>query len=272
MEKYNKKLLELVKKYRESTDSSKLKLISNLKEKEKESIFKLLTDDEVSRHKEIASTLIERRFKRIMDQKDILDAVTCDDIDIDYIKKNYINEDLSLTVYTIKAIINTFEGSGFSYSDGKYSRNASTYYNICKNYWDIICDRWNTDTGKLSKEQIRKKEFSQEHLDANKVSTIIRALEAKKTREVKERELRAKEEAKLLTFTWANGRTLDKLTNEQFKYYNERELALLLREGKVNRKDLFTYTDKFGVTFRCLSKHNYDYLVRRDNELTFTED
>lgn len=78
----------------------------------------------------------------------------------------------------MKAIINVCEGSSFSDNDYIYTKNTQKYYRTCKYYWERIF--WDTDTGHLSKDDIIKKRFTQYHLDANKVKTIIKYLEDRK--------------------------------------------------------------------------------------------
>ena len=154
----------------------KLKMLKKLKKEDKEAVIRLFSRKERMAYTRATSALIERRFACIRRNKECLDAVTAQKVNIPELRSKYGNVDLSIPVYTIKAIKNAYEGNPFSDDDYKYSKNADKYYEICDNYWTIIRSRWDTDTGKLSKEQIENKEFSDYHLNANKMPTIIEQL------------------------------------------------------------------------------------------------
>lgn len=87
---------------------------------------------EKSEYKNYTSKLIERRYACIQRSKKCLDALLANYPDVEEIKKKYIHMDMSIPVYTIKAIINTYEGTGFSKDDGKYSKNANKVKTIVK--------------------------------------------------------------------------------------------------------------------------------------------
>lgn len=164
-------------KYRAcKTMNLKLKMLNKLEKKDKEAVIEAFSRKEKVDYTRATSALIERRFACIRRNKDCLDAVTARKVNIQEIRSKYVDVDLSIPVYTIKAIINAYEGNPFSEDDCKYSKNADKYYEICINYWDIIISRWDTDTGKLSKEQIKKRDFTEYHLNANKMPTIIEQL------------------------------------------------------------------------------------------------
>lgn len=175
MSNFNTK--EFLKKYRKETDrNKKIKMLSKLNLEERTLVTYQFTQEELKEHKKHASALIERRYSCIMRHKKCLDELTSDNPNLTKIRQNYIGIDLSIPVYTIKAIINTHEGTGFSKDDFKYSKNADKYYRQCKWYWNRITDRWDTDTGVLSKEDIENKNFTEYHKNANKVKTIIKQL------------------------------------------------------------------------------------------------
>lgn len=168
---------QFLKKYRNCKDFKiKMKMISKLNKEEKTLITFNFTPKEVEEYKKHASALIERRYNCIKKYKNCLDELTSDNPSLKKIGQNYIHLDLSIPVYTIKAIINVHDGIGFSRDDGKYSKNADKYYKECRRYWDRIIERWDTDTGVLSPEDIENKNFSEYHKNANKVKTIIKQL------------------------------------------------------------------------------------------------
>lgn len=163
-----------MKKYRACKDiNKKIKMISKLSEYNASLVKKNMTKKEIADYKKHASALIERRYNCIKRHKKCLDAVTSDNPDLKLIKEKYINVDLSIPIYTIKAIINVHDGIGFSTDDYKYSKNAEKYYDICVKYWEKIIYKWDTDTGVLSKEDIENRNFSEYHINANKVKTIL---------------------------------------------------------------------------------------------------
>lgn len=173
---------KFIQKYRNNNIQNKIKMLSKLESKDREVVLKLLTPKEIQEYRAYSSELIERRYNTIKNHKECLDAVTSLNPDLKKIREKYLNKDLSITVYTIKAIINVYEGSCTSRDDGsgRYSKNASKYYRVCKRYWDNIS--WDTDTqylGWMNAEHEDPKRLKY-HKNANKVRTILKTLEGKK--------------------------------------------------------------------------------------------
>lgn len=173
---------EFIKRYRQNNIENKVKMLSKLESKDRDSVLKLLTPKEIQQYRAYSSQLIERRYNTIKNHKECLDAVTALNPNIKKIREKYLHQDLSITVYTIKAIINVYEGSGASRDDGsgRYSKNASKYYKVCKRYWENIT--WDTDTqylGWMNEKNVDHKRLKY-HRDANKVRTILKALKEKK--------------------------------------------------------------------------------------------
>ena len=245
--------LDLLTAYRKNkTVDAKVKMMSKLKSEQKKTLWSLLNNQEKSEYRNHTSMLIEKRYSCIKRNKKCLDALTADYPDIGMIKRKYINWDVSIPVYTIKAIINTYKGNGFSRDDGKRNRNTDMYYHECKKYWEIITSRWYTDTGVLSKEEIENKQFSERHRDANKVKTIVVQLE--------------KRYPKIDRFcNWcyvSDGHKRSIAGPEEFQ-------RLLLKEHKKNLKNkniqkYYKYRTLDGFIFSWLNKDNFAYLVDRD--------
>ena len=169
---------EFLEKYRETKNlDKKVGMVVKLKKEQKKKVLENMTKNELHQYKLNTTALIEKRYACIKRNKACLDALTANIPNIEEIKVKYINKDMSIPVYTIKAIINTFEGRGFSENDYKYSDNEYDYYCDCIEYWERIEERWDTDTGYLSKEEIKARKFSNYHKNANKVKTIIPQLE-----------------------------------------------------------------------------------------------
>lgn len=170
-----KKDRDLLKEYRSKlTDKARILLVSALNDEEKNELYSKMSDEEINHYKKIASDLMERRFSAVNKHKELLDYLTTNPKDVQYsiLDSKYKNVDLSITIYTIKAIINVMGESNFSMDDGSsyYNKNSRRYYAICRKYWDNIW--WDTDTGVLSKEEIENKDFSEYHKNCNKIKTI----------------------------------------------------------------------------------------------------
>lgn len=148
--------------------------MSNLSDKQKNMLKSQMTKDEVNEYRKLANDLMEKRFNLVKRNKYILDYLLLNPEKVKYevLKNKYNDIDLSITVYTIKSIINVMGESDFSKDDGSsyYNKNSDRYYDICKKYWCRIW--WDTDTGVLSKEDIEKQRFSEYHKNCNKISTI----------------------------------------------------------------------------------------------------
>lgn len=165
----------LVDKYRKfSNDKERLRYVSSLNDGDKNILYSLMTPQEIEKYRKMAADLMERRFKSVQRDKELLDYLTqpIERIRYQTLFEKYINVDLSITIYTIKAILNVMGESDFSKDDGSsyFNVNSGRYYSICKNYWGKIW--WDTDTGVLSKEEIKAKKFSEYHKICNKISTI----------------------------------------------------------------------------------------------------
>ncbi|MBQ8997469.1 MAG: hypothetical protein IJ086_02105, partial [Clostridium sp.] len=265
------KIEQLLIKYRKTSDiNAKVKLLSKLTKNEKRVFESKLTDKEKKEYKEKASKLIERRYACVMANKRCLDALTADVIDIDLIKKKYSHLDMSIPVYTIKAIINTYEGIGFSKDDGSYSPNSRKYYKTCKWYWYRITDRWDTDTGVLSKEEIENKEFTEYHLNANKVKTILPQLEKKAIC------MHKNSNPKIYEWeTWHYiypGFKVPISSHKKYCEILEREALKVAKDkrciiDKLKENVFMTYTTIDGYKYDLLDKVNYEYLMERDNQI-----
>ena len=146
--------VEFVKMYRSGDWNYKIKALSKLSKRNNKDVLKLLTSDEIKQYKNKTSALIERRFACIERNRKCLDAVTAKRPNLKEIREKYYNVDLSIPVYTIKAIINAYEGASthITKDDGKYSKNSDKYYRICLDYWSKIIVRLDTHTGVYSKE------------------------------------------------------------------------------------------------------------------------
>lgn len=262
---------EFITKYRSSNFNTKVKLISRLNNNDKEKVLKLFTKEEIKEYKIKGSALIERRFDCVRRNKKCLDLLISKNPNLYEIKNKYYNVDLSIPVYTIKAIINTYEGIGMNITkdDGVFSVNAKTYYKICRRYWDIIACRWDTHTGVYSKEQIKEKDFSKYHTNANKVRIIFPQLKYK---------LKSSE------YSVINEDAFKK--SERFsdydRWYHTDEFGNKSRVSgpkmfkefcdrlRVKNEKLFTYIDINNKKFKNLNKENYDFLVERDKSLKNT--
>lgn len=258
-------LNNFLKKYRSTNNfKDKLKLLSKISKKNKTLVFNSLTKKEVESYKKYTSALVEKRFNIVRRNQNCLEALlstSIDDIDIDKIKKKYSKVDLSLSVYSMKAIINVYEGSSFSDDDHIYTENTKKYYRTCKYYWERIF--WDTDTGHLSKEDIKNKNFSQYHLDANKMKTIIKRLEDRKL-QIKDTKLK-----KLInSYYHTNIEGVKSYVGgyDNFQYFCDREYNILINKGYSN-DDFFTYIDTLGKNYFKLTKYNYDFLIERDEKL-----
>lgn len=167
----------LIHKYRKlQNDKDRIRFVSSLNTKDKNILYSNMCIEEINHYKKIASDLMERRFNAVKKEKELLDYLTVNPKAVQYsiLNSKYANVDLSIAIYTIKAIINVMGESDFSKDDGSsYSNpNAQKYYNICKKYWDNIW--WDTDTGVLSKDAIENKQFSEYHKNCNKIKTIAK--------------------------------------------------------------------------------------------------
>lgn len=170
-----KKKRNLIDEYRRTTtNKERLKFVSSLSDEDKNILYAKMSLDEISHYKKIASDLMERRFNTVIKHKKLLDYLTTNPKDVQYslLNSKYSNVDLSIPIYTIKAIINVMGESNFSKDDGSsyYNKNSENYYRICKKYWNNIW--WDTDTGHLSKEEIAARRFSEYHKNCNKIKTI----------------------------------------------------------------------------------------------------
>lgn len=282
---------EFVQRYREIKNwDKKIKALGNLSESNRKSVVALLSPQEVKEYKKMSSALIERRYDCIKRNKPCLDAVTAKNPNIKEIYEKYYRHDLSIPVYTIKAIINAYEGIAphITKDDGKYSENADKYYEECKRYWDIIQDRWDTDTGVYSKEEIEKGEFSEYHINANKVKTILKQLKAWKKEQYTNRQRRNNNRgygyykvrpAFINTYPqyseWNN-------TPENKKWYHINKDGVKSRVSSVKLLQDFldrdyqlskgtcefrTHTTLDGITLTNLNPQNYKYIRERDKML-----
>lgn len=173
--KSKKEERDLIKEYRDKKDDkARIKFMSSLDDEDKNKLYLSMTKEEISHYKKIASDLMEKRFSNITKNKEILDYLLLNPINVQYnvLDYKYNDVDLSITVYTIKAIINVMGESNFSKDDGSsyFNPNSRHYYSVCKKYWDKIW--WDTDTGVLSKEDIERRNFTEYHKSCNKVTTI----------------------------------------------------------------------------------------------------
>ena len=272
--------IEFVKRYRAGNWNYKIKALSKLSKKNNQEVIKLLTSDEIKQYKKKTSALIERRFACIERNRKCLDAVTAKNPNLKEIREKYYNVDLSIPVYTIKAIINAYEGASthITKDDGKYSKNAHKYYRICLNYWDKITDRWDTHTGVYSKEEIEKKEFSEYHINANKVKTILPQLSVWKKSRVQKPSQRYNQYR--FFNAWDYTPEHEKWYHIDINGYKSRvggaeEFQMFLESCAKKRKltshnmqlTLKTYTTYDGKTFTNLDELNYKYLLERDEML-----
>jgi len=180
VDKYQRMVLDLTKiclldKYRKlSKDKERLRYVSSLNDGDKNILYSVMSQEEIEKYRKIAADLMERRFKSVLRDKELLDYLTQPIEMIRYMTlfEKYKNVDLSITVYTIKAIMNVMGESDFSKDDGSSCSNVNSirYYNICKDYWNKIW--WDTHTGVLSKEEIKARKYSDYHKMCNKISTI----------------------------------------------------------------------------------------------------
>lgn len=258
-------LNHFLKKYRSTNNfKDKSKLLSKISKKNRILVFNSFTKKEVEAYKKYTSALVEKRFDAVRRNRNCLEALlstSIDDIDINEIKKKYSKVDLSISIYSMKAIINVYEGSSFSDDDYIYTENTKKYYRTCKYYWERIF--WDTDTGHLSKEDIRKKKFTQYHLEANKMKTIIKCLEDRKL-QIKETKLKQL----IYSYYHTNIEGVKSYVGgyDSFQYFCDREYNILINKG-YSDDDFFTYTDVLGKNHFKLTKANYNFLIERDKEL-----